>query len=276
MMRTYYWNDRVIGKASYFFRKIISRNYDRYFVVGNAGDIFGRDIISQIYGEQSVNVPNEGRRLLVIGSIGHKILPGDVVCGIGSKTPELAFSRANADVLVYGLRGPMSYEAFRRAGYDVSQVKFLFDPGLLIRRFVDTNRLPDSGKIGFIPHYRERGFYWEKTPKGIHLINIDNFPSAVAEEILSCEMVYSSSLHGIIFCHSLGRPCVFVSPRTNEPLFKYNDYFASVGLPMPVPLLDLTAGRTAARPISPADIRFDERDIQFPSAEILMARGVMV
>ncbi|WP_338608580.1 polysaccharide pyruvyl transferase family protein [Pelagibacterium nitratireducens] len=273
MIRTYYWHERVVGRAGHWILRRLARNADRYFSTGNAGDIFVKDLIGRQFGMQSANVSGEGRRLLLIGSIAHKALPGDVICGIGSKTPELPVK--DKDLLVHALRGPMSYEAFGRAGHDLTQVKFLLDPGLLIREFVDTAQSPKIGRIGLVAHYRERSFY-APSPEGIHLINIDASPIAVARGILSCEMIYSSSLHGIVFAHALGRPCVLLRPRTPEPLFKYRDYYASVGLPMPVPLDELGGQRFASKPVSPADIRFTMSDFSFPSPALLRERGVIV
>jgi pyruvyltransferase len=272
MMRTYYWHDRVVGRVAHLVLRRLAKNSDRYFSTGNAGDIFVKDLIERQFGVRSTNISSEGRRLLLIGSIAHKALPGDVICGIGSKTPDLP--ARNKDLLIHALRGPMSYDAFSRAGYDLSHVKFLLDPGLLIRNFVDAHQLPEIGKIGLVAHYRERSFY-ASPPEGIHLINIDASPIAVAKGILSCEMIYSSSLHGIVFAHALGRPCVLLRPRTPEPLFKYQDYYASMDLPMPKPLDELGEQRFSARPVSPADIRYSSNDFRFPSSASLRDCGVL-
>lgn len=276
MIRTYYWHDRVVGCWAHSLRRLMKRNPYYYFLIGNAGDIFVKDLIETKYKTRSVNIYNEGNRLLLIGSIAHKISHGDIICGIGAKTPNLPKAETNRDALIYGLRGPMSYDAFRHAGFDLSHVKFLLDPGLLIRYFLDTTHLPENGKIGFIPHYREREFYWKNPPKNISLIDIDNFPVKVAEEILSCELVYSSSLHGIIFSHALGRPCIFVAPRTEEPIFKYEDYYASVNLPMPIPLTEPKTDLYITKPLSPPNLQFKQEDFQFPSVELLRDKGVMM
>src|SRR5690606_27412157 len=133
------------------------------------------------------------------------------------------------DMIIYGLRGPLSYEILQRSGFDVSTVKFLFDTGLLIKLFAKPINVQPT-KISFIPHYREQHGFRNKLPKGMTMIDIDNHPRKVAEKICSSKLVYSSSLHGIIFSHALGIPCIYVKPQTNESEFKFIDYYESVNL----------------------------------------------
>lgn len=275
MVKTFYWHDRVVSRGVFYFRKFFGLNPYNYFLVGNAGDIFARDLIGRYYGCESLNCPEGGGRLLLIGSISHKVLHGDVLCGIGARSEDIAKCKAGDNVSVFGLRGPLSYDAFQRAGYDLSGVKFLMDPGLLIRFFVDAEVLPDIGKVGFIPHYREREFYMRNPVPGVSFIDIDAHPVSVAREIISCEFVFSSSLHGIVFSHSLGRPCLFVEPRVNEPVFKYKDYFSSLNIPFPVPVSGFESIRYLRKPISPVSIDISEGDFYFPGLEVLEGKGIV-
>ena len=276
VIRTFYWHDRVISRHQLWFKKLSNRNPHHFFVTGNAGDIFAKDLIARQYGCESVNITEEGRRLLLIGSIAHRVLPCDIVCGAGVKSPDLHAPVPGARYLFQAVRGPLSYEALRKAGYDVSGVKFMLDPGLLIRYFVSSALPPKKNKIGFIPHYRERDAYWRRPPKGISLIDIDNAPINVAKNIMSCELVYSSSLHGLIFAHALGRPCVFVAPKTEEPLFKYEDYYASIGVPMPSPLDRIESRQMFAKPTSPVEVRYSRETFEFPEPDVLREYGVLV
>ena len=276
VIRTFYWHDRVIKRPQLWLKRLANRNPDHFFVTGNAGDIFAKDLIAKQYGCESINIADEGRRLLTIGSIAHRVLPGDIVCGAGVKSADLPAPVPGARYLFQGVRGPLSHEALRRAGYDMSGIRFLLDPGLLIRYFVDSDIQPTKNRIGFIPHYRERGVYWRQPPKGISLIDIDNAPIKVAKKIMSCELVYSSSLHGLIFAHALGRPCVFVAPKTEEPLFKYEDYYASIGAPMPRPLDGIESRHLSAKPISPTELRYSMETFEFPAPAVLQEYGVMV
>ncbi|EEE38692.1 hypothetical protein RKLH11_2536 [Rhodobacteraceae bacterium KLH11] len=258
-------------------------NFDRYtklrkstwreFGVGNAGDIFARNLVSHHYhGSKALNV-TEGPRLLCVGSIAHKLAPGDILCGIGCK--DVAFPAVDPEtVKVQGVRGPITATALHKAGYDVSQIKWHGDPGLKISQMLN----PESAKPGraiFIPHYRERGMVRKVIPKWINMVDIDDDPLRIGREIMRAELVYSSSLHGIIFAHALGRPVVMVKPATEEPLLKFDDYFFGVGLARPRYLSSITEADIHTKPNSPASLSVSAEDLIFPTAQELESRGIM-
>jgi hypothetical protein len=278
-IRTHYWHARVKSRAKLLAYRFLGRDHGRYFRVGNAGDILTADLLKWHYGCDVVNCNEGGKRLLLIGSIGHTVQLGDVVCGIGTKDKALPPAGENSAVQVLGLRGPISLEVFKKAGYDVSQVRFLFDPGLLIRVLLPRAAFATrpQGAI-FIPHYRERIKYQRRRdlPSQVRLVSIDDSPTRVAQAILGAELVYTSSLHGIIFSHALGRPCVFIRPQTEEPLLKYQDYFAGAGVPMPEPRSDIWAAHAQSKPLSPVDLRCDVTPSVLPTLGHLTERGVVV
>ena len=278
-IRTHYWHARVKSRAKLLAYRVLGRDHGRYFRVGNAGDILTADLLRWHYGCDVLNCDSGGKRLLLIGSIGHSVQLGDVVCGIGTKEAALPKAHENHGVQVLGLRGPISLDAFRNAGYDVSGVRFLFDPGLLIRSLLPAEILaePARGAI-FIPHYRERARYerHRAIPDQIRLESIDASPLQVAKAILGAELVYTSSLHGIIFSHALGRPCVFIKPQTEEPLLKYEDYFAGIGVSMPEPRNDIWAAHAQAKPVSPTQLRCEVTAKVLPTIAELTQRGIAV
>ena len=274
-IRTFYWEDRIYGPLRYYFKTYL-RGQTHLFRNGNAGDIYCRDLIKHIYKISSKNLKNEGRRLLLIGSVSHNIMPEDVICGIGSLSSSEISKEISRDVQIYGLRGPLTYDLMKREGFDVSSVKFLLDPGLLIKHTIPEEFRGIVGEnISFIPHYREKFSVMKDLPKEIHLIDIDNHPHNVAKEILKSKVVYSSSLHGIIFAHSLGRPCVFVKPQTGIGISKFEDYFLSVDLKFPKPLdsiLDYVGSRNFETMLK-NEIKM--KDFFFPDTQELRSRGIL-
>lgn len=273
IIRTYYWHDRVRSKLRLLIdRKIRNRPWTD-FAHGNAGDVFAKDLLARAYPALTPKNTSTGSRILCVGSIGHRVNSGDVLCGVGCKTTDLA-SPDHASVYVHALRGPISLEAFRKAGFDTSTVKFLADPGLLIGCMVP-ERPAKTGKVIFIPHYRERKEVMARIPAGIDFVDIDAPPLAVAAAIQEAECVFASSLHGVIFSHALGRPCVLVRPATVEPILKYKDYYASVGLDLPTPLASIEEADLATAPVSPARLGIDINDIVFPDEELLKERGII-
>lgn len=275
-IRTFYWEDNIISQPKAFFSRLFGNANSSQFIHGNAGDIYARELLIKQYRTPIKNVKNEGNRLLCVGSIAHRALPGDILCGVGVKLPDLMPKVNQAtDIVIYGLRGPLSYAAFKKAGFNVTSVRFLYDPGLLIKYFVLEDQ-QETAEVSFIPHYRERYSYRKGLPKGIRLIDIDNHPDVVANSIKSSKLVYSSSLHGIIFAHSLGVPCVYVKPQTDETEFKFIDYYESVNLTYKKPLSSIFDADFVRDSDTPADIDVNLTDFYFPALQELQEKGIII
>lgn len=272
-VRTYFWHDRLISRPRMMVRRWLGRDDGRSFCVGNAGDLFGAEIISRRYHASAVNDAVRGSRLLIVGSIAHRALSGDILAGPGILNANRPVPSASTELRIWGLRGPMTYDAFKAAGHDLSEVKFLLDPGLLIRFSVASRRPVSSKGVIFIPHHRERAAHARRMPPGIRMVDIDATPSQIARTILGAELVYSSSLHGIIFAHALNRPCVLVQPA-EQTLLKYEDYYASIGLPFPRPLPSIHEADFRTAPVSPAEVTFREEDFVFPDVGLLREAGI--
>ncbi|MCC6737095.1 MAG: polysaccharide pyruvyl transferase family protein [Bauldia sp.] len=275
-VRTYYWHDRLITRRRLVVNRLRGRDQGHHFVVGNAGDLMVPELIRRRYGAEPVNDRSDGTRLLLVGSIIQHARSGDILAGVGLHGTYMDVPPPTVPLRILGLRGPRSYDVMKAAGHDVSEVAFLLDPGLTIR-FTMTERKPRRAPRGaiFIPHYRDRKAGRRQLPRGIRMVDIDATPETIGRAILGAEIVYASSLHGIIFAHALERPCVFVRP-IEEALFKYEDYFASVGLPFPTPLAGIADADLRRAPTSPADVRFREEDFVFPDIAVLREAGIAV
>lgn len=59
-------------------------------------------------------------------------------------------------------------------------------------------------------------------------MNTNDYKSVI-DEIVSSEIVYTSSLHGIILAESYGVPSVFFRSLSRKCDFKYLDYYYSTG-----------------------------------------------
>ena len=69
-----------------------------------------------------------------------------------------------------------------------------------------------------------------KYGKDFHIISMNtNDIEALARDILSCEIVLSSSLHGIVFSHSYGIPAYHIQFQDffNNGNFKFADYYSA-------------------------------------------------
>lgn len=239
--------------------------------VGNAGDIFNRDLVRYLYGAELANSELPGR-LLLVGSVIHRAQPGDIVCGVGTKGVALK-PRAELGALnVRAVRGPITRHALAEAGQDVSGIRFELDPGLLIAELFPELRAigAERNKVLFIPHYRDRHRFRDN--KKYRVADIDCEAVDLAKEIASAEHVYSSSLHGVIFAHALGRTCTLVAPLNPEPEIKYRDYFASVGAAWSQPV-DLDEAMKQAIP-DQIDVPNTIDAFDFPTLAELLQVGI--
>lgn len=271
VIRTYCWHGTVQGPLERRARRLLDRPAKLRFRIGNAGDIVVHPLITHLWGEPSVAVLGEGHRLLLVGSTVHVGMTGDVVAGVGTKGDPIPHAR-DAQLRIVGVRGPLTAEALVAHGHDLTGMRFMGDPGLLIRDLVEP-AAPEPGRVIFIPHYRERADHWSAPPKGIDVVDIDADPLDLAREIQRAEAVYSSSLHGVIFAQALGRPCVLVAPAS-EPMIKYKDHYAAFDLPMPTPLRSIHQWQTHPLPGSPVDLGISDDHFTFPTLEELRAWGV--
>lgn len=139
--------------------------------------------------------------------------------------------RTNLKVLA--LRGAKSAEKL----YKLTGVKhdvLLADAGLLVN-LLFTPSATKEYKIGLIPHMSqidESGMKQFASMADVHLIDIRHTPAEVGLEISKCEVIASSSLHGLIFADALGVPNMHIMGEKNlrEGNFKFEDYYSSYGL----------------------------------------------
>lgn len=149
-----------------------------------------------------------------------------VIWGSGMGSP---FDKFKAKE-IKAVRGKETSKELINRGYPKCEI--YGDPGLLMPLFYQPI-VRKRYKIGIIPHIREYKQVLEMIKiKDYHVINMETDKvEEVVNEILSCEYVLSSSLHGLIFSHAYGIPALFFSfVHKGEGLFKYYDYFSSVGI----------------------------------------------
>lgn len=271
-IKMFYWKKRILPRLPLAVAQKFSKRAWNYFGVGNAGDLVNETIAEKYYSGTEVVIKDFGPRLLCVGSVAQYIESGDLVCGIGCRDDTIK-KRPNVEVV--GLRGPISYDIFKRAGYDLSNVKFLADPGLLAGSlYPQTSAIPN--RTIFVPHYRERLAARKIMPKGIKFVDIDCSPEHLAKEIMEAEFVYTSSLHGMVFAHALGRPCLLTKPMTNEPMLKYDDYFLSINSNLPEQLFFIDEVANIRKQDSPKSVSGPTSEIQMPNLETLIKRNVIV
>ena len=225
-----------------------------YARINNAGDLFNESLLDYFkvkYKRSNVF----GANLTMLGGMLSALLPSDkiklkVLQGIlsikedttaplhvwgtgflvGSRQGEL--KRKNLHL--HSLRGDLSRQKLE--GLLSKKINIpLCDPGLLAKEFV-SNNVEKKYRVGIIPHYMEQSMPIFKDMANYYnsslLIDITRPCSEVLQEIASCDMIISSSLHGLIFSDSLRVPNmhIVVSNKLAGDGFKFKDYYSSYGL----------------------------------------------
>jgi pyruvyltransferase len=124
------------------------------------------------------------------------------------------------------VRGPIS--RMRAYACDARCPRVYGDPAMILPELYEPKRVKKHA-LGIVPHYvdafRASQWYPER-----HVINVLQPVESFVDEVVSCEAIISSSLHGIIIAHAYGIPAVWVkfSDSIGGDGTKYRDYFMSV------------------------------------------------
>lgn len=163
-----------------------------------------------------------------IGSILYRTNKKSIVWGTG-------IMRKNEIVRAkkyFAVRGPRSRNRILELGHKCD--KNYGDPALLTSLFYKPILLKKKIKYGIIPHYVDYKVakkYFDKY-QDVNVINILDPVKEVIDEVISCEKIFSSSLHGIIISHSYNIPALWLKMSNNlsGDNIKFYDYFESVEL----------------------------------------------
>lgn len=202
----------------------------------NLGDALAPYIIKNILQlEPKLVERNVEGKLLVIGSVDWAIRAQDVLLGIGRIGRGARPLPKGVQILA--LRGPLTKKTL---GINQEIPDVFGDPALLVPKFYQPRPRPRS-PYGVIPHMVDYHLVKDRmTQEGVKIINIcQQDPLATIDEIASCDIVFSSSLHGIILAEAYGSRAAWVqfSNLVVGRGFKFNDYFLSTGRPIRRPLV---------------------------------------
>lgn len=141
---------------------------------------------------------------------------------------------------VLAVRGPLTRKCLLENGISCPPV--YGDPVLLFPRFYYP-KIEKKYKYGLICHESEiqEISISQKELEDCLFIDIKNYPTwhSFIDQILSCEMILSSSLHGVIVADAYGVPnlwCKFTNYEAPGNGFKFRDYYLSVGKSIDAPL----------------------------------------
>lgn len=216
-----------------FFSKGLLLNY---CIEKNAGDLFNKDYISEKF-HKKINKYSFGKRdhYLFCGSILARSNQYSTVIGAGFISKEQSENPIKFKKII-GLRGRLTANALLSHNPNL-EIKFLGDPGLLAREIINPrgNGYVKKDTIGIIPHFIDIDSVLSIIGKeeNFKIIDIrDNFKS-VCQKILECDVILSSSLHGLIFADAMNVPNMWikVSDNVKGGSFKFLDYYSVMDSP---------------------------------------------
>ncbi|MCY0966838.1 polysaccharide pyruvyl transferase family protein [Parathalassolituus penaei] len=202
---------------------------------GNIGDILNPYIVERLTG-----IPpkfcQRGKGMLAIGSIIKWAEEDCVVWGSGtSRSPE----GINPNAVFHAVRGPLTRRVVMENGGFCPEV--YGDPALLLPLFYQP-KVDKIYDVGYIPHYQHKEHPVSGDYKFIDILGVtDEDIHRLIDEICSCKVIVSTSLHGIIIANAYGVPAQWATISDAEKHVhgdgtKFKDYFLGVGLPVQTPL----------------------------------------
>ncbi len=196
----------------------------------NFGDMITEYIYIKKTGTKPINDINGGTNKSAVifgaGSILNQCRSNTIVWGSGIMFENQKFNKPKK---ILSVRGPLSRQECLRQGYECPEI--YGDIGLILPYFYYPI-INKKYKIGIIPHYVD----YEQCKKiftnndDIKIIDITNPVEKVINELLECNMILSSSLHGIIVAHAYNIKCMWVrfSDKIAGGNVKFRDYYGSI------------------------------------------------
>lgn len=185
----------------------------------------------KIHPEYDPTKPN----LFAIGSVLNFANRNSIVWGTGFLKKHKIFKVPPAKIC--SVRGHLSRDVLNKLGIEVKAVG---DLGLIVPDFFSYEKKSEQFKIGIIPHYADKNsdFIKKVDSDDILIIDIQGDIQSVINQINSCEIIFSTSLHGLIIADAYGVEAHWIrlSNGVVGGNFKFHDYFSSVTRPLNEPI----------------------------------------
>lgn len=202
----------------------------------NFGDALTPWLIHRLTGRYPRFLPaaDAHHKYLVTGSI---IGLGQAPCTVWGAGIMNAEEEVATGMKVLAVRGPLTRARVLAAGGACPAV--YGDPALLLPRLYAPTIEP-THPLGLALHFsdRPRLMGLRRLPATVRLIDMQQPVETVIDQILSCALLASTSLHGLIVSHAYGRPCAWLEfrPLPSGDGSKFRDYLRSIGCHRDEPL----------------------------------------
>lgn len=234
----------------------VSIGYDELPIDSNWGDdinyYFLREIIDGdivFYSQASLAKWFDRPNYAVIGSIiGSHTDSKSIIWGAGVMNSTLRSIPHPKKICA--VRGPLTRTKLIEMGIDCPEV--YGDPAMLLPMYY-TSRVKKKYKLGIIPHYvdYESVSTMFQSVSEVNVIDIRHWDTWTdfIDRICECEVVISSSLHGLIVANAYNIPSAWVEFAGSESRdrFKYHDFYQSLNTDKePIIIRDVADIRKAA------------------------------
>nr|WBF70731.1 hypothetical protein [Megavirus caiporensis] len=201
----------------------------------NAGDIFAKFLLEKLIDAKinKASLWNSNNIFQLTGSIASDSNERTIILGTGVITKNRTVNKLQECYLV---RGTHTLEKVKPLVNNYDSIK-MGDTGILLEKLVNVNVTPKYD-YGLILHYVDAKYaptiLTPECKNKVLIIDIlnDNLPD-IAEKILSCRKIISSTLHGMVFAHSLGVPVSWIRLRytilTPDDI-KFYDYLSALNI----------------------------------------------
>lgn len=182
----------------------------------------------KLYDINRIKKYNENETVILgIGSLLNRSRKNFKVWGTGYMNN---FERAQGGTL-FAVRGRFSAEKLQNEGFDYCAV--WGDPALLMPVIYNPIK-KKTFSLGIIPHLKDYIYFKElyKNDESIKVIDLKTTEiEKVTDQILECEKIVSTSLHGVIVAQAYQIPTLWIQKNhIDTDGIKFNDYFDSVGI----------------------------------------------
>jgi pyruvyltransferase len=226
--------------------KTVARLRLHYFDgVPNVGDQFNRPLIQALTNGMSPKHYTSGQQghLLACGSMLEHANASSYIWGTGYMFEDSQPRNLAAD-RVFAVRGYLTLQKLRSAGI-LCKNTALGDPGYLAVELGIASVLDDQQKdyaLGLVPHYVDRDHPWCRQilqQDDVLDLDVTQPPEVFLANMARCQIIVSSSLHGLIFAEALGIPNLWLElgDRVLGRGFKFRDWFSLAAQPQHEPYL---------------------------------------
>lgn len=197
----------------------------------NFGDLITPYINNKFCNNSLITYTNEnytGTKIISTGSIIRLCNNNTIVYGSGMRDKDQQLLNG----IIISVRGPLTHNNLNKQ-HNLLHCEY-GDPGLLMPLFYNPS-INKKYTLGFIPHYVDyhNVFNMYKNDKNVHVINLLNSNiEDVINQILSCNYIISSSLHGLIVADAYNIPNMWIKydNKIKGDDTKFYDYFESVNI----------------------------------------------